>query len=96
MRCHSSDTRQRLQGGMLWQRMHLWAQTQGIAMQPLNQMPERADRERSASLPPRFQRVLADLVGDASWQALMPFRLGHPTMPALRSPRRALADVLVA
>jgi len=91
----SSDTRQRLQGGMLWQRMHLWAQTQGIAMQPLNQMPERADRERSAKLPPRFQQVLADLVGDAGWQALMPFRLGHPTMTALRSPRRALDDVIV-
>src|SRR5436190_2733805 len=82
------DNLQRVQGGRLWQRMHLWAQTQGLAMQPLNQMPERADRERSLGLAPRFQHVLDELAGGGDWHVLMPFRIGHPTVPARRSPRR--------
>jgi len=92
----ASDNAQRMQGGRLWQRMHLWAQTQGIAMHPLNQMPERADRERSLGLAPRFQRVLDDLIGNTGWHALMPFRLGYATRPALRSPRRRAEEVLQA
>ncbi|HEU5293878.1 MAG TPA: hypothetical protein VFU71_03720 [Burkholderiaceae bacterium] len=91
----ANDDAQRLQGGRLWQRMHLWAQTRGLAMQPLNQLPERADRERSAALTPRFTRVLQSLVQRDDWQALMPFRLGYPTVPALRSPRRAVGEVLL-
>jgi len=89
-----SDDAQRMNGGRFWQRMHLWAQTQGIAMHPLNQMPERADRERSLKLAPRFGRVLDELVGNSDWHALMPFRLGYPTLTALRSPRRPAEDVL--
>jgi hypothetical protein len=92
----ATDDAQRLQGGRLWQRMHLWAQTRGLAMQPLNQLPERADRERSAALAPRFTRVLQSLVERDDWQALMPFRLGHPTVPGLRTPRRSVVEVLVA
>jgi hypothetical protein len=93
---NSGDNLQRVQGGRLWQRMHLWAQTQGIAMHPLNQMPERADRERSAGQAPRFQGVLDALVGNPEWHALMPFRLGYPTVAALRSPRRPVDEVLIA
>jgi hypothetical protein len=92
----AGDNAQRLQGGRLWQRMHLWAQTQGLAMQPLNQLPERADRERSAGLAPRFGGVLGDLVGGGAWQALMPFRLGYPAAAALPSPRRPVREVLIA
>ncbi len=92
----ASDNPQRVRGGRLWQRMHLWAQTQGIAMHPLNQLAERADRERSAGLAAQFQPLLAELVGNAGWQALMPFRLGYPTVPALRSPRRQVDEVLLA
>jgi hypothetical protein len=75
--------------------MHLWAQAEGIAMHPLNQLPERADRERSQGLAPRFASVLRELVGGGSWQALMPFRLGYPKVEALASPRRTVAEVLV-
>lgn len=42
------DNAQRLQAGRMWQRMHLWATTQGLAMQPLNQVVERAEREQTA------------------------------------------------
>jgi hypothetical protein len=92
----ASDNVQRVQGGRLWQRMHLWAQAEGIAMHPLNQLPERADRERSQGLAARFRGALEQLVGPGSWQALMPFRLGHPTVTALPSPRRTVGEVLRA
>ena len=91
-----ADNLHRVQGGRLWQRMHLWAESQGIAMQPLNQMAERADREKSLGIAPRFERVLDDLAGNPGWHALMPFRLGYATRPALRSPRRRAEEVLQA
>jgi hypothetical protein len=90
-----ADNAQRVQGGRLWQRMHLWGQAQGIAMQPLNQMAERADREKVLGIEPRFRRVLEGLAGEGGWQALMPFRLGHPTVAALASPRRSMEEVLL-
>jgi hypothetical protein len=34
---------ERMQGGGLWQRLHLWVTTQGISVQPLNQTTERID-----------------------------------------------------
>jgi len=91
----ASDNVTRVSGGRLWQRMHLWAQAEGIAMHPLNQLPERADRERSQGLAPHFQRVLEDLARDNSRQVLMPFRLGYPTVTPLASPRRKVEDVLL-
>ena len=89
------DNGHRLQGGRFWQRMHLWATANRLAMQPLNQMPERADREASLGLDPVFGNALSDLIGDPAWQALMPFRLGYAQREALPSPRRAVEDVLV-
>ena len=90
----ASDNGQRLEGGRFWQRAHLWATTQGLAVQPLNQMTERADRERQLGLEPTFGGALAELIGDSGWLALMPFRIGYPTVTALASPRRAVQDVL--
>jgi hypothetical protein len=91
----ATDNTQRVQGGRLWQRMHLWAQNEGIAMHPLNQLPERADRERSQGVAASFGSALEQLVGNASWHALMPFRLGYPTVAALASPRRGVNEVLL-
>jgi hypothetical protein len=91
----ATDNTQRVQGGRLWQRMHLWAQNEGIAMHPLNQLPERADRERSQGAASRFASALEQLVGNASWHALMPFRLGYPTVAARASPRRGVNEVLL-
>jgi hypothetical protein len=90
----AGDNSIRVQSGRLWQRMHLWAQTKGIAMQPLNQMPERADRERSLGIEPRFGNALKELTGDPAWEVLMPFRLGYPTVTALASPRRSVDEVV--
>jgi hypothetical protein len=91
---NARDAVQRLNGGRLWQRLHLWATSRGIAMQPLNQLPERADREATTGIEPRFGTKLATLVGDDRWQALMPFRLGYAKTSATPSPRRAVEDVL--
>jgi hypothetical protein len=92
----AADNSNRVQSGRLWQRMHLWAQTKGIAMQPLNQMPERGDRERSLRIEPRFDNALKEFAGDSGWEVLMPFRLGYPTVAAWPSPRRSIDEVIVA
>jgi hypothetical protein len=88
------DNAQRLQCGQVWQRIHLWGTTQGLAMQPLNQICERADRERQLGIEPAFGKAAADLIGDDQWNAIMPFRLGYPTVDALLSPRRGLDKVI--
>lgn len=87
---------QRLEAGRLFQRLHLWATAEGMAMQPINQTVERRDRELSASLPPDIGSALAALMPEPGWQALMPFRIGYPAEPALKSPRRPAAEVVVA
>jgi hypothetical protein len=91
----SADNANRIQGGRLWQRIQLTGETQGIAMHPLNQLPERADRERSLGIENRFGSALRDVTGDSAWQALMPFRLGYPTMAARPSPRRHIEQVII-
>jgi len=91
----SRDDRLRLQGGRLWQRMHLWATTTGLAMQPMSQITERADREASLNLQPQFGAALRELTGDPQRDVLMVFRLGYPTEPAPASPRRSVPDVLL-
>jgi hypothetical protein len=92
---NAGDNAMRIRGGRLWQRMHLWATTKGLAVQPLNQMSERADRELQLGIEPRFGSALKELVADASSEALMPFRIGYPTVEAKPSPRRDLQSVLV-
>lgn len=89
------ERRQRLAGGRVWQRLQLWTATQGLALQPLSQMTERADREQSTAASPRFGRALTELVGDGRWHALMTFRFGYPTAPAALSPRRPVEWVTI-
>lgn len=91
----SRDNAQRAQGGRIWQRMHLWGTTQGLAMAPVNQIPERIDREDSIGSNPYFGQKLQELIADQNWQPLMPFRVGYPTIEALASPRRSVKDMLI-
>lgn len=88
------DPRQRVRAGRLWQRLHLWATTQQIAMHPLNQLTERRDREEQLGLAPRFGSVLEALLAAPGWQAVFPFRAGYPTVEGKPSPRRAITDVI--
>jgi nitroreductase len=84
---------QRIQTGRIWQRMHLWATTKGLATQPLNQVPERIDREQSAGLSPEFTHAMAHLL-PSGWRPIMTFRIGYPTADALLRPRRPADQVL--
>ncbi len=84
---------QRLNCGRVWERIQLWGTTQGIAMQPLNQMCERVDREIQLGSESVIGNAVKELLNDASWQALMPFRLGYPTQEVNLSPRRGLEKV---
>ena len=91
----ASDVVQRLTAGRIYQRLHLWATVKDLAMQPLNQVVERAERERATARPGPLTTGLNRLVADPTWHPVMPFRIGYPTGAAPASPRRAVADVLV-
>jgi hypothetical protein len=86
------DTIQRLDVGRIWQRIQLSATLSGLATQPLCQVLERADRERSANLPADFSSAMAAML-PARRHALMTFRIGYPTTDSLRSPRRPAKEV---
>lgn len=89
-----NDNTQRLNCGRAWERIHLWGTTQGLAMQPLNQMCERVDREIQLGSEPVMGNAVSALVNDESWHAIMPFRLGYPTQKTNPSPRRGLEKVI--
>jgi len=90
------DNAQRLAAGQLWQRLHLYATTQGLALQPLCQIPERIDREQTTGSDPVITHAFAGLLPGRSGQAVMAFRIGYPTMVAHLSPRRSAQEVLRA
>jgi hypothetical protein len=83
-----------LRVGQVYQAMHLWAVSQGLAMQPLNQMAERQDREQTQGLPPQSTALLAQLMGSTDRRAQMLFRIGYPWDDANPSPRRPIEWVL--
>ncbi len=89
------DRVQTVRAGRMWQRMHLQATSQGIAMQPLNQPVELVDRERELNKEPHAAQVLADLTGDPAWKPTFAFRAGYPERAALASPRRPVEQVVV-
>jgi hypothetical protein len=89
-----ADRTGRLAAGRAWQHMHLSATAEGLALQPLCQVPERIDRETSAGLPTDFTRAMAALLPSGT-HAIMTFRIGHPTATALLSPRRPAHDVVL-
>lgn len=91
----SRDNKLRIQGGRLWQRMHLWGTANGLAMQPMSQITECVDREASLKLEPKFSQGLREVLGSAERDALLVFRLGYPKQQALTSPRRSVQQVLL-
>ncbi len=91
---NGQDRKQQLGAGRVWERMHLWVTKEGLAMQPLNQVVERAAREVVLGSAPHFGTSLQTLVGDPAWQTLLAFRVGYSTHEGLRSPRRAVNEVV--
>ncbi|PYM04754.1 MAG: hypothetical protein DMD82_13475 [Candidatus Rokuibacteriota bacterium] len=91
-----ADVTQLFEAGRLWQRVHLEAVGQGVAMQPLNQLMEIADRERALGRSPEAARHLARMVGDDRFRTVFGFRCGYAVRPAPPSPRRGVNAVLIA
>jgi hypothetical protein len=91
----STANEQRLQGGRLLERVHLWATGNGIALQHMNQLTERADREVQLGITPRFGTALGGLI-PSEWQALSSFRVGYQTHTPRKSPRRSIKMVTLA
>jgi hypothetical protein len=87
------DPVQRMRAGRLWQRMHLWATTQGLAMQPINQVEERIDREHATGQQPTFGTQMRALV-PPNTHPVFSFRVGYPKYDATPSPRRPAQEVL--
>jgi len=81
----------RLVGGRLLQRTHLWASANGLGFQHMNQITERIDRDHQLGRTSPFDAPLEALAGSPS--VLGAFRLGTPTIASLPSPRRSIKDV---
>jgi hypothetical protein len=75
--------------------MHLWAATQDIARQPLNQPLELVDQQRELGQEPRAALALEGLTGDPQWKPTFAFRTGYSESAAPASPRRPLAWVVI-
>jgi hypothetical protein len=80
--------------GQVYQSIHLWAVSQGLSIQPLNQMAERQDREETQGLAPKSTSLLAQLLGSTDRRAQMLFRIGYAWDDANASPRRPIEWVL--
>ena len=90
----AADNSQRIEGGRLYQRLHLTAVNKGLAMQPLNTITERIDRERFLGVKPRFWDAAQTLLAEPGWEPLMSFRIGYPTVQPPTSPRRPADSVV--
>jgi len=88
------DKAQLLEAGRLWQRLHLEATLQGVAMHPLNQMIEMADRDCFEGHISKSDYQLARIVKDSGLQAVFGFRCGYAEQPAEPAPRRGVNEVI--
>jgi hypothetical protein len=86
------DPAMQLVGGRLLQRIHLGATHRALAMQHMNQITERIDRERATGAPATFAARFADLL-PAGAHPLVVFRVGYPVRAARPSPRRPVTQV---
>lgn len=90
----ASDPRQLVEAGRLWQRVHLQATLEGLALQPLDQWLECVDRNRQRGLPGPFTPPVGFAPPGAT--PVMMFRAGAPLRSAQPSARRPLDAVLMS
>jgi citrate lyase beta subunit len=76
------DRATQLVAGRLLQRIHLTATGQGSAVQPVNEITERIDRERASRKPATLGRRFGELL-PAGAEPVVIFRFGHPTSGAI-------------
>ena len=91
----SSDNEQRARAGRAWQKIHLYGASLGLGLQPLNQLNEMADREKSLNVTEYFGGELKKITGDPSWNGLFIFRIGYPLKETHVSPRRSISEVIL-
>jgi nitroreductase len=89
------DRQDCMRAGRIWQRAHLLATARGLAARPCNEAVEMIDYERAHDRPPLRAGMLAEVLGDTSWQPTFVFYMGFPTLTARTSPRRPIEDVVV-
>jgi hypothetical protein len=89
------DRDQSLRAGRIWQRAQLLATARNVAGQPLNQIVELIDHQRSISEQPQAMAELAELIGDTNWQSTFMFRFGYPIREVGPSPRRPVQACLL-
>ncbi|YAR62987.1 hypothetical protein ACUIAK_06300 [Bacillus cytotoxicus] len=68
----------------------------GLALQVLNQLSERRDREISLGIETKIGKKLNGIINDPNWQSVIQFRLGYPTLQGLPSPRRPVSEVVIS
>ena len=90
----ANDRAALVEAGRLWQRLHITGTRNNIAMQPLNQMMEMADRDRVLERSSSAATALTEIAGYADAQAIFGFRLGYAGSQAALSPRRGVEQVL--
>jgi len=86
------DRSTQLTAGRLLQRIHLAATSQGIALQHMNQITERIDRERTTGAAPTFAPRFAAMLPPGA-EPLLTFRVGYPQRAGRPTPRRSAAEV---
>lgn len=88
-----SDLRESVEVGRTYQRLHLWATLNGLAVQPLNQVCERRDRELELHLEPFYGNALSSLSANG-FHPVIVFRIGYSKVRVPHSVRRLVEDMV--
>lgn len=89
------DKEQQARAGRAWQRINLHGAKIGLGMQPLCQINEMADHEKSTGAGSEFSKELAKLSSHSEWECIFIFRCGFPVRDTHKSPRRSVEDVVL-
>jgi hypothetical protein len=84
-----------LNAGRLWQRIQLIATLESLAFQPLNQLPEKVDREKQLGLMATTAALVSQITKASDQYLTFAFRAGYPTQTANPSFRRPVSDILL-
>jgi len=84
-----------LRAGRIWQRAHLLATAHDLAGRPCNEAVEMIDHESAQGKPAQRASLLAEVLGDTTWQPTFVFYMGCPLWKARTSPRRSIDRVVL-
>jgi len=90
------DSRSAITTGRIWQRLWLSAESQKLAIHPVNALVttlEVSSSRKTADLGTAFRNDIMEVDG---WDPAIIFRLGYPTVARTPSPRRPMDTILMA